>query len=214
MPRPAHPNFGCHADRHRPPPLVPRDPGNPGSDASGRQVARIQVRIRAGSSFIGWGGICGGTGACALVLTQAVTFTATFNAQPPTYTLYLPMITKGAAPITSQGARAGPDASGAILPGRFKQRGKHLACSGQIVGLTTRGASRAAARVESGMRIRAQRDNTEERNRHVVMVVHGGRTLDRSTLPLKILRVPYGMLRDLRVFAVTFWFFAGSWTIR
>jgi hypothetical protein len=76
----------------------------------------------AGSDFAGWARLCGGAGACGLVVTQPVTITATFNLQPPQYTTYLPMITKGVAHGTSRGARGGPEASAVIWPESVRQR--------------------------------------------------------------------------------------------
>ena len=40
-----------------------------------------------GSTFGGWGGACSGTGACAVVMTQNITVTATFNAVPSVLTV-------------------------------------------------------------------------------------------------------------------------------
>jgi uncharacterized repeat protein (TIGR01451 family) len=52
----------------------------------------------SGGTFAGWGGGCAGTGACALVVAQSMTLTATFNKPPPQFKTYLPLVTRGAAP--------------------------------------------------------------------------------------------------------------------
>jgi hypothetical protein len=49
------------------------------------------------SSFAGWSEPCAGTGPCGLVITQAMTVTAEFDARPPQFKLYLPMLAEGAA---------------------------------------------------------------------------------------------------------------------
>ena len=70
-----------------------------------------------GSDFAGWNGGCSGTGLCGLVVTQAMTLTATFNIQPPHYKLFLPLVANGAAPQgAAQGTPAGLDGSSVILP--------------------------------------------------------------------------------------------------
>jgi|SRR5579859_3642572 len=57
-----------------------------------------------GSTFAGWGGGCASTGACGLVVTQAVTLTATFD-RPPQFKAYLPLVTQGTAPAGFAPAR-------------------------------------------------------------------------------------------------------------
>src|SRR5262249_47393155 len=59
----------------------------------------------AGSTFAGWSGGCLGAGACALVVTQGVTLTAVFNAPPPQFKAYLPLVTGSAAPAGPSTAR-------------------------------------------------------------------------------------------------------------
>ena len=76
----------------------------------------------AGSDFAGWNGGCSGLAACHLVVTQAVTLTATFNVQPPHYKLFLPLAANGAAPGASRGAPVGLDACVVILPGLVRLR--------------------------------------------------------------------------------------------
>ena len=57
----------------------------------------LTVAPTAGSSFAGWSGPCAGTGPCGLVITQATTVTAEFDAQAPRFTIYLPVLAEGAA---------------------------------------------------------------------------------------------------------------------
>jgi hypothetical protein len=71
----------------------------------------------AGSDFAGWGGACSGVDPCGMALTQSVTLTATFYAQPPSYKTYLPMVAGGAASSASQRPPAGWDGTMTILAG-------------------------------------------------------------------------------------------------
>jgi uncharacterized repeat protein (TIGR01451 family) len=87
------------------------------------------------STFAGWGGGCAGMGACALVVTQSLTLTATFNGPQPPFKMYLPLVNQGAAPAGwSRGPQPGtgwaPEAAfpvGAGTPAVFERAADDLA---------------------------------------------------------------------------------------
>ena len=81
------------------------------SYAQGTSVT-LTATATAGSSFIGWGGACSGSGACAVTMDQARSVSATFNSDPvppKTYALTVSKKGTGTGSITGSGIDCGSD---------------------------------------------------------------------------------------------------------
>ena len=55
-------------------------------------VVTLTAVAEPGSTFIGWSGICSGTGDCMVMMTQARSATASFTLEDEDYTIFLPMV--------------------------------------------------------------------------------------------------------------------------
>ena len=75
----------------------------------------LRAQPAASSTFSGWQGAC----ACALVVAQAMTLTATFILLPPVFHTYLPLLMIGATPGRAKMAQTAPRLAAAILPQRW-----------------------------------------------------------------------------------------------
>ena len=70
-----------------------------------------------GSTFVGWGGACAGTGGCTVTVNAATAVTATFSPTPGTLTLARSGAGIGTVTSTPAGITCGTDCSAAAAPG-------------------------------------------------------------------------------------------------
>ena len=71
----------------------------------------------AGSTFIGWGGACSGTGSCPVTVSAATTVTATFTLTPVTLTVATSGTGSGTVGSTPSGISCGVDCTETVAHG-------------------------------------------------------------------------------------------------
>jgi len=78
-------------------------------------VVNLTATPATGSTFMGWGGVCSGTGACSVTMTTARSVTATFTIN--TYALTVATMGPGSGAATGTGINCGSDCSETVTHG-------------------------------------------------------------------------------------------------